>query len=228
MIDRRKAQHGRRSALAVAVALGGLSLALSGCLNSNFAYFSHRTQGTELYFKIPTSWKTFSAKQLVEASNGPLSQRQINQIEQGQWEMSFSAAPHPSPKQLIVESSAYPNGVVFAKQLSETDRDALSYAYLRAEILGQDPLSSSSSSSPFNVLSYTEFTRPGGYRGSRLVTNISEANGVIETYAQVVAVDPNTNYIYGVGISCRASCWGPNSSLINQVLNSWNVKEQSR
>jgi hypothetical protein len=211
----------------VAAACVALAVVASGCLSSNFAYYSHRNSKTELYFKVPTKWKVFTAKQLVEAENGPLSQTQINQIESGQWEMTFSAAPKPSAKQLLVENSAYPNGVVFAKELSATDRDDLSFAAMRQEILGQDPLSSSTSS-PFNVLSYSEFTGAGGVRGSKLVTDISQSNGLIETFAQVIAVDPQTNWIYGIGVTCRASCWGPNSGLIKQVLNSWNVKEQSQ
>lgn len=230
MIDRRRTPGIRPRSAVVSLALVGCAIALSGCLSSSFAYFSHGAQGSELYFKLPARWKIFTAKQLIEAANGPLSQTQISQIEQGSWEMSFSGAPHPSPKQLLVENSSYPNGVVFARPLTEVDRDALSYGAMRAEILGQDPLtpSTTSAASPFNVLSYTEFSRPGGYRGSRLVTDISVTGGVTETFAQIVATDPKTNLIYGIALSCRASCWGPNSGLINQVLNSWNVKEQSR
>jgi hypothetical protein len=225
MSRRRRPRRTRRAGVSAAVALVALSIALSGCLGSSFAYFSHIGSGTELYFKLPTKWSVFSAKQLIEASNGPLSATQITQIEQGNWETSFSAAPHPSAKQLIVEGSQYPNGVVFAKVLSADDRDQFSYSSMRSEILGEDPLTVSSS--PFNVLSYTEFTRPGGIRGSKMVTDISEANGVVETFAQVIAVNANTNYVYGIGVACKASCWGPNEGLINQVLNSWNVKEQS-
>jgi hypothetical protein len=217
----------RRGGISVGAALIGLSIVLSGCLGSNFAYYSHSNRGTDLYFKIPSGWHVFSAKQLVEATNGLLSQTQLNQIEGSEWETSFSAAPHPSAKQLILESSTYPNGFVFARQLAATDRDTLSYAALRSEILGQDPFSSQATVL-FNVLSYTEFTRPGGIRGSKLVTDVSGSNGLIETYAQVLAVDASANYVYGIGVACRASCWGPNQGLINQVLNSWNVKEQNR
>jgi hypothetical protein len=217
----------RRGAF-VACTLAALAIALSGCFGSSFAYISHVNNGLELYFKVPSQWKIFSAKQLVEATNGPLSQTQINQIEEGTWETSFSSAPHPSIKQLIDESSKYPNGVVFARQLTETERDSFSLAAMRSEILGEDPLNVSSSSSPFNVLSYQEFTWPGGIRGSKLVTDIAQSSGLVETFAQVIATDPNTNYVYGIGISCTASCWGPNQGLINQVLNSWKVKEQSR
>jgi hypothetical protein len=228
MTDRRTPKFRRRSALSVSAALVALSVALSGCLGSSFAYFSHRgSNGVQMYFKVPATWKTFNNKQLIEAANGPLSQSQINQISTGQWEMTFSGSPRPSAKQLIVETSAYPNGVVFAKQLTANDRDALSYAALRTLILGQDPLApaATSTTSVFNVLAYSEFTKPGGIRGSKLVTDINTTSGVVETFAQVVAVDPSTNFVYGVGLACKASCWGPNSGLINQVLNSWNLEE---
>jgi hypothetical protein len=183
-----------------------------------------------MYFKIPAKWHTFSDKQIVEASNGPLPQSQINQIATGQWEMTFSAASHPSIKQLVNEGSSSPNGVVFTKQLAASDRDVVSFSSLRGLILGSDPFAASTSTvTPvFNVLSYSEFTKPGGIRGSKLVTNINTGNGVIETFAQVMALDPSTNYVYGLGVACKASCWGPNSGLINQVLNSWSVKVQSR
>jgi hypothetical protein len=230
MTGRRRSRVRRWRPLTVAAVLG-LSVSLSGCFGSSFAYFSHRgSNGLEMYFKVPSKWNTFSAKQLIEAANGPLSQSQINQITAGQWEMTFSAAPHPSDKQFIAEGSDYPNGVVFAKQLSENDRDALSFAALRTLILSQDPLAASSTSATstlYNVLNYSEFTRPGGIRGSKLVTDINASKGLVETFAQVVAVDPATNYVYGLGLACRASCWGTNSGLINQVLNSWNLKEKS-
>lgn len=221
----------RRRVFACAAALVAVVTVLSGCLQSSFSYFSHRTNGgVEMYFKIPTTWHTYSDKQIVEASNGPLRQTQLNQIATGQWQMTFSAASHASIKQLINEGSSAPNGVVFTKQLAPSDRDVVSFAALRGLILGTDPLQASTASvtPTFNVLSYSEFTKPGGIRGSKLVTNINSGNGVIETFAQVTALDPSTNYVYGMGVACKASCWGPNSGLINQVLNSWSVKVQSR
>jgi len=222
----------RARALVPLFATLGLALALSGCLGSTYAYISHRNpDGTELYFKIPARWTVFSAKQIVESQNGPLSNAQLNQIESGQWNTAFNASPSAVLKQqeqlqFINTIAKYPNGYVFARHMTENDRDALSLAAMRAVILGSDPLAASSQS-PFNVLNYSEFTAPGGIRGSKLVTDISETGGLIATFAQVIAVDPQTNWIYGIGVSCRASCWGPNQGLINQVINSWKVKEQT-
>jgi hypothetical protein len=166
----------------------------------------------------------FSAKQIVTAQNGPLSNAQINQIEAGQWVNAFNAAPHANIKNLLNERSTYPNGIVIARQLDENDRDDLSLSAMRAEILGADPLTATSGG--YNVLNYSEFTDPGGIRGSRLTTDIDGSDGLVSTFSQVVAVDPQTNYVYMIGIACRASCWGPNQGVIQQVLNSWTVKEQ--
>jgi hypothetical protein len=229
--DRDSRGRVRRRGVSIAAALAAASLALSGCFESAFSYYSHRTGGgVEMYFKVPAKWHIFSNKQLVEAANGPLSQSQINEIAAGQWEMSFSAAASPSIKKLIDQGSSAPNGFVFTKQLTPNERDGVSFSALRALILGADPLGSSETSvtPPYNVLSYSEFTRPGGIRGSKLVTNVNSPNNLVKTFAQVIAIDPRTNYVYGIGVACKASCWGPNSGLINQVLNSWNIKVQSR
>ena len=92
---RRVSRSGRRLAPGVGVLL--LSVVLSGCLGSTFAYVSHRNpDGTVFYFKVPARWTTLSAKQIVESTNGPLSNAQINQIESGQWVTAFNASRKPT------------------------------------------------------------------------------------------------------------------------------------
>ena len=203
-------------------AMVGLAASLSGCLSSGFTFVSHRNSDkTDLYFKVPTDWTLFSAKALIEANNGRLSQSQITQIENGQWLTSFSASPKASPKQPNPYGVKYPAGIVFARQLDPTTRDSFGYGSLRSIILGTDPLSGSSQ---YNVLSYSEFTKPGGIRGSKMEVDITGANQVVTTFAQVAVVDANTNWVFAIGLGCRASCWGPDQGLLTQVLNSWNVK----
>ena len=58
---------------------------------------SHRdADGTLLGFKIPSSWKTFDTKQVLEATNGPISSAEAASIADGEWLTVFSAAP-PRP-----------------------------------------------------------------------------------------------------------------------------------
>jgi hypothetical protein len=163
----------------------------------------------------------FDPTQIIEASNGHLTRAQINQIENGEWLTTFSASPTATAKQTDTYGDRYPAGVVLARELGVTERDSWSFASLRSVLLGADPLSGGSQ---YNVLSYSEFTEPGGIRGSKMEVDITQSNQVVTTYAQVAMVDADTNWVFAMGLGCRASCWGPNQGLLKQVLNSWNVK----
>lgn len=211
-----------RPQVVAAAVLGTLALVLSGCLSSGYAYFSHRNpDGLELYFKLPARWKTFDSTQVLEAANGRLSQSQIKQIEGTEWLVLFAASRRISARQVGLSGSTVPEGEAFTRELSPTERDTFSLASLRQAIIGTDPLSSSQ----FNVLSYSEFTAPGGIRGSKLVVDVLGSHGLVTTLGQVVEVDPATDWLYGIAIGCRASCWNPNEGTISQVLDSWTVKE---
>ncbi len=196
---------------------------LSGCLSSGYSYISRRNpDGTQLYFKLPSSWKTFDSTQVIEAANGKLTYAQVKQIENGEWLMVFAASSKFKLKQAGVSGGTTPQGEAFARQLSPSERDTFALSSLRSAILGSDPLAATTGVS---ILNYTEFTAPGGVRASKLVVDLSASSGLVTTFGQVVAVDPQTNWEFGIGVSCRASCWGPNQGLLNQILKSWTVKE---
>lgn len=205
-----------------------VALALSGCLSvsTGFTYISHRSpDGTLLGFKLPEKWATFDTKQVLEAANGPLSTAEANQIAAGEWMTSFSAAPKPNANFFAdAEHSNYPVGFASAQPLSESDRDDFSYSSMRAQLLGTDPLAATSPD-PYNVTAYSEFLGSGGIRGSRLTTFIKLSDGSSATLSQVVEVDPGTNWVFAIGVACKASCFGPNEGVINQVLKSWSVEE---
>lgn len=213
--------------LAAPFALGASALLLSGCLSSGYAYYSHHDgDDTEVYFKLPTKWKIFTPTQVIEAVNGKLSPSQLADIESGEWAMSFAGSNAVKLKDVGSIGAKVPEGEAFARQLGSTERDSFSLQSLRELVLDADPLQAGSG--PYNVLNYTEFTWPGGIRGSRMTVDITGSHGLVTTFGQVAAVDPQTNWVFGVFISCRASCWGPDTSLINQVFNSWTVKELAR
>jgi hypothetical protein len=210
-------------ALTMTVVVG---LSLSGCFSTGFTYISHRSpDATILGFKLPSKWATFDTKQVYEAANGPLSDAETKAIANGQWKEAFSAAPHP--KALTLEamvSSHYPFGYAEARPLNAEEHDGFSFSSLRSEILGEDP-ESSASPDPFNVTAYKEFANSSsGIRGASLTTNIALASGATATLSQIVEVDASTNWVFAITVACSASCWGPNSGVINQILKSWSVK----
>ncbi len=221
----------RLGTVAPTATLLGVALTLASCGGSGYVYVSHRSPDkTNLYFKLPASWTSFNYSSNLKAANGALSAAQLQQIQilGAHWYTSFSSVKHPTPDLLDNPSATHPEGLAFAAELSPNARDAYSLSSLRSEILGTDPLSQTSTApSEFKVLNYSEFTAPGGLRGSRLVTDITPSGGFTDTYAQVVEVDQATNWVFGIAIGCRASCWGPNSGTIDQILNTWQVKEQA-
>jgi hypothetical protein len=219
----RRERRGRALALTMVAVVG---LSLSGCFSSGFSYISHRSpDSTILGFKIPTKWATFDTQQVYEAANGPLSTAETKAIAGGQWEEGFSAAPHP--KALALEAmvmSHYPVGYAEARPLNAQERDGFSFASLRSEILGEDP-ENATSPDPFAITAENEFANSSdGIRGDSLTTNIKLASGATATLSQIVEVDANTDWVFAITVICTASCWGPSSGVINQVLKSWSVK----
>jgi hypothetical protein len=219
----RRRWRGQAFSVAVVAVIG---LSLSGCLSSGFTYISHRSpDSTILGFKLPGNWVTFDTQQVLEAANGPLSSAETKAIANGQWEEGFSAAPHPKALPLAsMVTSHYPVGYAEARPLDADERDSFSFASLRSEILGEDP-ENSPSPSPFNVTADNEFADSNdGLRGDSLTTNIKLGTGATTTLSQIVEVDANTDWVFAITVVCTASCWGPSSGVINQILKSWSVK----
>ena len=199
---------------------------LAGCGISGFNYVSHRdSTGAVSYFKVPSDWTLYGAKQILESTNGHLTSSQISQIEAGNWTELFAGGPHPSLSEARSIASAQPTGVVSVRQLGPGEADGYSWASLRTEILSADPLNPPNPD-PYVVLSYNQFTRKGGLRGSHLVVDVKLSTGVVATLDQVALVNQNTQWVYVLGISCTASCYGSHQGLIKTVVNSWAVKER--
>lgn len=214
----------RRAGL-VATALGGVAFFASSCLGAGYTYVSHSSRdGTDLFFKVPSQWTLFDTDQIIVAENGPLGPSQKKQVDNSEWLEGMTSQPDATAKDTLTLGSSFPSGIVEARLLPENQRDSLSFAAMRSEILGTDPLTATSG---YQVLTYSEFTAPGGVRGVRFTVNITTKNKPTRTWGQVTAVDPQTNWIFAVGIGCKAACWGANSGSIKQVLDSWTVKERT-
>jgi hypothetical protein len=202
-----------------------MALLTSSCLGAGYTYISHSSKdGTDLYFKVPSKWTLFDTAQIVVAENGPLGPSQKKQIESSEWLEGMTSQPGATAKDTLSLGNSYPIGIVEARFLPENQRDELSLSTMRSEILGTDPLTATSG---YQVLTYDEFTGPGGIRGVKFTVNITAKNKPTRTWGQVTAVDPQTDWIFAVGIGCKAACWGANSGAIKQVLDSWTVKERT-
>lgn len=208
----------------ILVALGAL---LTACSNlSGYQYLSHRqSSGSDLYFKLPTDWKVFNQAQVIESANGKLNKSQIKQIEGEGWLITFVGATKATVAESDLIDGSHPTGIVEAKPLSPTDQDSMSFATLRTEVLSSDPLNPPSPD-PYQVVSYSTFTRPGGLWGNKMEVDIRGKGGAIATFNQVAMVNQDAAWLYLIAVSCKASCYSANQGLIKQVLTSWNVREK--
>lgn len=212
-----------RTAVLALVAAG---IALAGCGNlSGYQYLSHRqSSGSDLYFKLPSSWTVFTQQQIIDSANGPLNKSQIQQIENGGYITTFVGASGAKISESTLINGDHPSGIVEAQPLSATDQDSMSFATMRTELLPSDPLNPPSPD-PYEVLSYSTFTRTGGFRGNQMVVDIKDSSGAVSTFTQVAMVDSQTEYLYLIAVSCKASCYAANEGLINQVIKSWSVTQ---
>ena len=207
------------------IGVAGAAL-LAGCGISGFSYVSHRdSTGAVSYFKVPSDWTLYQAKQILESTNGHLTTSQITQIEAGNWTELFAGGPHATLSEARSIASAQPTGVVSVRRLDPGEADGYSWASLRTEILSADPLNPPHTN-PYVVLTNNPFTRTGGLRGGHMVVDIKLNSGLVATLNQVALVNQATEWVYVFGVSCTASCYGSHQGLINQVVNSWAVKER--
>ncbi|MBO0713771.1 MAG: hypothetical protein J2P59_03360 [Acidimicrobiales bacterium] len=200
-------------------------IALAGCGNlSGYQYLNHRqSSGSDLYFKLPSGWTVFNQQQIIDAANGRLNKSQVQQIAGSGWLTTFVGSGRASVGQSTLINGSHPSGIVEARPLSPQDQDGLSFSTLRTELLPSDPLNPPNPD-PYQVLNYSTFTRPGGLRGNKMVVDIKDQSGAVSTFNQVAMVDSQTQWLYLIAVSCKASCYASNQGLINQIIQSWNVK----
>jgi hypothetical protein len=212
-----------RTAILSCVAAGVI---LAGCGSlSGYQYLHHRqSSGSLLYFKLPSGWTVFDQQQIIDAANGQLNKSQVQQIEGSGWLTTFVGSSRASVAESTLINGSSPSGIVEARQLSAQDQDNMSFSTLRTELLPSDPINPPNPN-PYQVLSYSTFTRPGGLRGNKMVVDIKDQSGAVSTFNQVAMVDSQTEWLYLIAVSCKASCYAANQGLINQVIESWNVKE---
>ena len=64
----------------------------------------------------------------------------------------------------------------------------------------------------------------GGFHGLRVEYNVPEGTDYL-TIDQIGVVDPQTSTLYLFAIGCEAHCYIDNQDAIDQIANSWTVKE---
>ena len=205
---------------------GALSaLSLAGCIGDGYSYFRHTAGPSLTYFKLPQGWHTFDQSEILKAQGQTQSS-----FPGASWSIAFNGAPRATVSGVFSDHNAYPTGEVRVRQLVAQEQDTYSLSDLRAELLGVDPLSTSTTTTPtkgtYDVLSYNVLEKANGYHGMHMVVDLVSPGSPTFRLNQVALLDAYSDEVYVLGIGCNTTCYQRNSGVINAIVSSWAVKQQ--
>jgi hypothetical protein len=216
-----------RRFVSLAVGTLGCAVLLSSCAGSGYTYV--QTKDGQAFFKVPVGWKGFSKEQILVASGqglSPASDQAFSTL------VGYDSDPRPSINHIIDLNTApvYPVVEAQAITLPEQTRDQLSLAGLRNFIYPLDQLYQSGQA---QVISHKDITLPGGFHGSQYEYALTP-NGIVSANLgthviranQITILDPATNKLYVFVVRCESHCYRDNGKLIQQIVDSWTVKER--
>jgi hypothetical protein len=210
---------------AAAVAVAFAALLLTGCIGDGYSYFRHTAGSSLTYFKLPTSWRTYSQSEILKAQG-----QQQSSFPGTSWSIAFNGSPRASVSGVFSDHNPYPTGEVRVRQLVPQEQDSYSMSSLRAELLGTDPLSASTSTTPtkssYNVLSYSLLQEANGFHGMHMVVDLVQPGAPTFRLNQVSLLDAYSDEVYVLGIGCNTTCYQKNSGVISAIVSSWAVKDQ--
>lgn len=205
-----------------------LGLVLSAC-GESFVYINHvNSSGGDSYFKVPSSWTVFHQSEIFKASSGQLPLSTLRQLEAQSWSNIFAGKKDATLAGNAGLSSTIPYGITQQIELTSAQTSSVSVASLRAVLLPSDPLAVGDNLSGFSyqVMTYHEFSLPGGFQGSIMEVRIIGSKGQVSVLDQKAMLDSQKKWIYFVGVGCTASCFSSNKGTIEKIVNSWSVKER--
>jgi hypothetical protein len=218
-------RRGRLRPLVASVAT--LAVLASACASSEFSYVSSSDRNA--YFKVPSDWRFFDKRDILVASGQSLSAETNRQLS---WLIAFDADPRPSLDHVLSIAEAPKHPVIMARvqSLPFQVRDQFSLRWLRNSVYPVDQLLSANSA---EILSSEDVVLDGGLHGNRLtyeitlqgVSNVADLSGVIRV-TQIAVVDPALTKLYMFTIRCESHCYRDNKSLLDQIADSWTVKER--
>ncbi len=222
-----KRRPGRVRTAAVGLLLAGAApLILSACGSSGYHYVKSSVQ--DAYLKVPSEWRLYDHKELLSLRRD-LSEEQQDDVLDNSWQTAFDSSPDPSITH-ILNRAAHPAGMALIAPLSPKDSDGVSDGSLRNFFFNVD---AAESDDRLTILDYDIVDRDGGFHGVHLVARmvVDDAGsaqayqGKAITFDQTVLVDQERQRVYAVAVACSAKCYEHNHEKINNIVDSWTVKE---
>jgi hypothetical protein len=207
--------------IAVALVMAAVG---SACSRSSFVYVA--SSDHRAFFKVPGNWHFYGKRDLLEAmglSKSPEAARQ------NQFLVGFDSDPAPDAKHVVDGLSAYPSVLAQVTGLSSLDRDQVSLFGLRNR---NYELEKALQANQAEIISYHDLSLPGGFHGNRIVFDLilrpvsSIGSNFVLRVDQTELLDEGTQRLYQFLVRCESRCFAANQDIINQIVDSWTVKER--
>jgi len=200
----------------------GLSLLLSSCGGSKYTYVG--SQADQVFLKVPSHWKSYTENVILQAIglDGTPSASSFK------WLTAFDSAPDPKLGNVLEGVPKHPVVITYVRELSPQARDQFSLAQIRNSWYQVDQAVNNDQG---DIIDHKDITLEGGLYGAQDiyditggVGDISAANGAIMVN-QIGILDPGNHKLYLLVIQCEAKCYEHNRTTINEVAQSYSVKE---
>ena len=197
-----------------------LFLLLAACSGTGFQYV--KSSETNTFFKVPGDWRLYDEEDVFTSTVTGLSPQQRERSRAAQWIEAFDGDPDPSIEHVLNPRATSPAGFARVRVIQQDERDEFSLNSLKNEVF---PLDDLDNEDRLEILSSDDVVLKGGVHGTKMVYNL-KTGGDFFTVNQTALVDPETRLLYVFMIGCQADCYVDHESLIDQVADSWTIKER--
>jgi hypothetical protein len=204
-------------------------LAATACGASKYTYVKNSRDLT--YFKVPSGWHSVDQDKLKNdlISSDPASA--TAQIEKkSMWSVAFDADGRPAPEHLGMDGGDQPIVLGMVRQLTESERSAVSMDLLRnlfhpvTDTSRQSAAQQGASLQNFELLGDEDLTPGGGIRGIREIYNYAAAPaGTLQTF-DLTAYIGDGGKLYVLLIRCSAGCYRQRSGELDTIARSFTVR----
>ena len=210
--------------LGVAVVLAG---ALSACARPDFQYTADKPgtapAGT-VYFKVPSGWSQFPAKQIQAAESSWVTDSTAKTVlDATTWQEAYDAAPQPSLDHVLGASTPQHPVVYASLRTLYQEESAVTDASLRDMVVPVSTLGSK-----VEVRTDEKVTQ-GSATGLHLVFSFTPRDGLPEeTIDQTAYLSEGKDAVYLLVVRCTSDCYRTNADAIRSVTSSYTIQEGRR
>jgi hypothetical protein len=199
-------------ALAAVLLSGACSLERSG-----YQYVRNRSTGT--YLKVPDQWTVYGQRAIEESFGEQPEEGSVDNMR-FPFISVFDGTPDSELDFDVFTDN--PMGVVRVRELTDEERDGVSFATARDELF---PLNDAFSTGSLPIHKAIEVNQSGA-QGQRIVfTYTDEESGTVSTIDQTTLVDHDKNRLYLLVVGCEARCYDKHKKEIETVVESLTIKE---